>query len=169
MDKSLLKFARDGDPSLLVWRVPTMLIDGGVADLQAFVLPLLSRAGGFLAAIPLQVVSSDVLLDAMLKEEPGTIGPSKEFTAQLMVEEEIGSGVVDLSSTANFVVVDLDDTVLMEMREYDIVTDSTEPIVPYSDSDPNALPKVIQLLPMIQDWIESVASERLAFYSAREE
>ncbi|CAL1144812.1 unnamed protein product [Cladocopium goreaui] len=169
MDKSLLKFARDGDPSLLVWRVPTMLTDGGVADLQAFVLPLLSRAGGFLAAIPLQVVLSDVLLDAMLKEEPGTIGPSKEFTAQLMVEEEIGSGVVDLSSTANFVVVDLDDTVLMEMREYDIVTDSTEPIVPYSDSDPNALPKVIQLLPMIQDWIESVASERLAFYSAREE
>ena len=33
MDKSLLKFARDGDPSLLVWRVPTMLTDGGVADL----------------------------------------------------------------------------------------------------------------------------------------
>ena len=112
MDKSLLKFAYDGDPSLLVWRVPTMLIDGGVADLQAFALPLLSRA------------SSDVLLDSMLKEELGTIGPSKEFTAQLMVEEEIGSGVIDLPSTANFVVVDLDDIVLMEIREYNIVTDS---------------------------------------------
>ena len=149
MDKFLLKFVRDGDPSYLVWRVPTMLIDGGVADLQAFVLPLLSRAGGFLAAIPLQAVSSDVLLDCMLKEEPGTIGPSKEFTAQLMVEEEIGSGVVDLPSTANFVVVDLDDTILMEMREYDIVTDSFEPIVPYADSEPNTLPKVIPLLPII--------------------
>ena len=96
--------------------------------------------GGILYAVPTNVLSSDVLLDAMLRDELGTVGPSKEFIAQMMAEEEIGSGIVEI-----------------------------EVISPCCEEEPNALPKVISVLPVILEWIESVASERVSFYSAREE
>ena len=47
----------------------------------------------------------------MLQEEPGILGPSREYTAQLMVEEDIGTGVVDLDSSTTFCLIDLDDAV----------------------------------------------------------
>jgi hypothetical protein len=169
MDKSMVKFAREGDPSLLVWRVPPVLMEGEPTEVQTYVLPLMSRPGGVLVAIPDKILSSGLLLDAMIKEESGVLGPSKEFNVQLMVEEEIGSGIVDLESTVTFLAVDLSDAALVDMREYDVVTDSTEPIIPYDADEPNALPKVNLILPSIQEWIETLALERLNFYSAREE
>ena len=96
--------------------------------------------GGILYVVPTNVLSSDVLLDAMLRDELGAVGLSKEFIAQMMAEEEIGSGIVEI-----------------------------EVISPCCEEEPNALPKVISVLPVILEWIESVASERVSFYSAREE
>eukprot|EP00435_Cladocopium_sp_Y103_P059614 s591_g21.t1 len=55
------------------------------------------------------------------------------------------------------------------MREYDPVTDSHELIVPYLEEEPTALPKLAPVLPVVMEWIENVAHERLNFYSAREE
>lgn len=75
----------------------------------------------------------------MLRDELGTVGPSKEFIAQMMAEEEIGSGIVEI-----------------------------EVVSPCCEEEQNALPKVISVLPVILEWIESVASERVNFYSARE-
>eukprot|EP00435_Cladocopium_sp_Y103_P054230 s1879_g17.t1 len=144
-------------------------MEGEPPGVQTYVLPLLSRPGGFLAAIPEKLLSSDLLLDAMTVEEGGVLGPSREFNAQLQVEEEIGSGIVDLESTTNFLVIDLDDSVFLAMREYDIVTDSQEPIVPFDADEPNALPKLAPVVPLVLEWIETVALERLNFYSAREE
>lgn len=169
MDKSLVKFAKDGDPSLMVWRVPASLLEEDRGDVQVFVLPLMSRPGGFLVAMPDQVLSSEVLLDSMLQGESGIVGPSREFNAPMMAEEEIGSGVVDIEATATFLVVDLSENSLAQMREYDIVTDSTEAIIPFLETEPNALPKVNGILPQVVDWIETVALERFNFYSTREE
>ena len=58
------------------------------------------------------------------------------------------------------------------MREYDIVTDSTEQVAPFCEEEPNALPKVTPILPAILDaileWVESVALERIHFlFSSR--
>eukprot|EP00435_Cladocopium_sp_Y103_P011868 s4028_g3.t1 len=128
--------------------------------------------GGILVAVPDRVLNSDALLDAMMREEAGVLGPSKEFAAQLMVEEDTASGavgVIDLDRTATIQVLDLEDSVLAEMREYDPVTDAHEPIIPFVDDEPNALPKLAPLLPLVSEWIEAVALERLNFYSAREE
>ena len=144
-------------------------MEGEPTGVQTYVLPMMSRPGGLLVAIPDKILSSDLLLDAMIKEEPGVLGPSREFNAQLMVEEEIGSGVVDLENTVTCLAVDISDTALADMREYDVVTDSTEPIIPFDADEPNALPKVNMVLPTIQEWIETLALERLIFYSAREE
>ena len=63
MDKSLVKFAREGDPSLLVWKVHPSLMGGQPSDVQIYALLLMSRPGGFLVAIPEKVLSSDLLLD----------------------------------------------------------------------------------------------------------
>eukprot|EP00435_Cladocopium_sp_Y103_P058090 s1616_g20.t1 len=129
------------------------------------------RPGGALYAVPDKLLSGDQLLDAMTVEEPGLLGPSREFSAQLMVEEDVegGIGIVDLPTTAVFLVVDLEDSALAQMREYDPVTDFRENIVPFLDSEPNALPKVAAVLTSVHEWIDAISQDRLNFYSAREE
>lgn len=169
MDKSLVKFAKGGDPSLLVWRVPATLTEEGADGIQIYALPLMSRPGGALYALPEKSLSADMLLDAMMRDEPGLVGPSCEFSAQLIIEDDTGSGVIELGVSSTFVVVDLEDSILTDMREYDPVTDSTEDIFPFSQNEPNALPKVLTALPLVAEWIENLAHERLNFYSAREE
>eukprot|EP00435_Cladocopium_sp_Y103_P053730 s754_g17.t1 len=172
MDKSLVKFAKDGDPSLFVWTVPPEFVEDGSSGVQTYALPILARPGGVLYAIPDKILSTNLLLDAMLSEDPGMLGPSREFNAQLMVEEDVGSGavgVIDLPNSVTFLAVDLEDVVLELMREYDPVTDSSETIRPFYAEEPNALPKLSPVLPVIFEWIDAVAHERLNFYSAREE
>ena len=164
-----MKFAKGGDPSLLVWRVPATLTEEGADGIQFYALPLMSRPGGALFALPDKSLSADMMLDAMMREEPGLVGPSREFTAQLIMEDDSGSGVIELGVSSTFIVVDLEDSVLTDMREYDPVTDSTEDIFPFSQTEPNALPKVVTALPLVAEWIENLAHERLNFYSAREE
>eukprot|EP00435_Cladocopium_sp_Y103_P028659 s3041_g7.t1 len=147
-------------------------MEGEPEGVQAYVLPVMSRPGGFLAAMPDKILSGELLLDVLMKEDAGAVGPSREFNAQLMVEEELADGniaLVDLDSTTNFLIVDLDDSVLGAMREYDVVTDSHEPIVPFDADEPNALPKISSVLQMVVEWIDAVAHEKLHFYSAREE
>eukprot|EP00435_Cladocopium_sp_Y103_P060181 s591_g22.t1 len=70
----------------------------GSESVQAFALPLMARPGGILVAVPDKVLSANLLLDAMLKDEADVLGPSREFTAQLCAEEEFGSGVVDIGA-----------------------------------------------------------------------
>ena len=136
MDKPMVKFAKDGDPSLLIWKVPPEFIDDGSEGVQIFALPLLSRPGGILFAVPDKVLSTNLLLDAMLRDEASTLGPSREFAAQLIVEGESGAGVVDLPNSVNFLALDLEDSVLSDMREYDVLADMSEIIVPFLPRSP---------------------------------
>eukprot|EP00438_Fugacium_kawagutii_P032989 Skav223990 [mRNA] locus=scaffold6785:46494:53610:+ [translate_table: standard] len=165
MDKSGLKYAHAGDPNLLVWRIPSSYIEEQV-EVQVFALPLLSRQGGSLFAIPEGALSQESVMDGLLQED--ILGPSKEFVALLCVEDELGQ-VSDLTESASFLVIDLDDSVLVQMREYDPVTDSTEPIRPYDRDHADALPKVQTILGEVREWISQVASERMHFYSAQED
>eukprot|EP00435_Cladocopium_sp_Y103_P044753 s3587_g12.t1 len=48
---------------------------------QTYALPIMSRPGGALYAIPDKVLSSNLLLDAMISDEVGILGPSREFSA----------------------------------------------------------------------------------------
>eukprot|EP00435_Cladocopium_sp_Y103_P033529 s567_g8.t1 len=127
------------------------------------------QSGGLLIAVPDKVLSAEAILDANLNDESAMLGPSREFTAQFMMEEDIGSGIVDLDATANILIVDIEDAMLEAMREYDPVTDFREVIFPFLEAEPNALPKLPQLLPVVREWIEAVAHDKLHFYSAREE
>ena len=58
MDKSLVKFARDADadPTLLVWRVPATFLEDAAEGVQTYTLPIMSRPGRALYAIPDKVL-----------------------------------------------------------------------------------------------------------------
>ena len=163
-----MRYAKDGDPTLLVWRIPSNFTSDEFNEVQCFVIPMMSRPGGALYAIPDKVIPSDTLLTEMMREEPELIGPSREFACQLYGEDDQGA-VVDSEFIAQVHVVDLRDEVLEQMREYDLVTDSSEDIAVFSDQEPNSLPKVATIMHFVYEWVEAVALERLNFYSAREE
>ena len=167
MQRQRLKFADQGDPSLLVWKVASDLAEGGVEH-QCFVLPVASRSKGLLVAVPLNCLSAEILLDANLLEDEGVLGPSREFEAELVEEPEEGPpervGVI-----AKFLVVDVSDTALQSMREYDPVTDMHETITSFLDERPTDLPELNDILTEVVQWITSVTTGRIHFYSAREE
>lgn len=60
MEKAQLRYGESGEPSLLVLHVPSSLAKGGVEKL-VYALPILSREGGFLLAVPLQTFEDSVL------------------------------------------------------------------------------------------------------------
>ena len=121
-------------------------------------------------ALPLHAIQDNVLLDAGLQEDDGLVGPSREFSADLVVEDDTG-GEVSLGVRQDFVVVDMADAALAMMREYDPVTDSTEAILGFSVERSDSLVAVGDVLQDVTAWLENVVGDqgRLNFYSAREE
>jgi len=169
MQKSEIGFADRGDPTTLVFDIPGEISQTG-QPVQSFALPLLSRQGGLLVALPLRAIQENVLLDAGLQEDDGLVGPSRDFSADLVVEDDTG-GEVSLGVRQDFVVVDLADAALAMMREYDPVTDSTEAILGFSVERSDSLVAVGDVLQDVTAWLENVVGDqgRLNFYSAREE
>ena len=165
--KDRLKFASGGDASLLVWTPPQNFIKSVVAP-ACYVLPILQRAGGFLAAVPNDFLSDELLLDSAADGHEGVLGPSKVFEALLMEEDEQGN-VVTTDYVNSFLVVDILDVALKEMHEFDPSTDDAEAIVPFEDSMPTAIPKVVDSVAKILEWVDSAVGSRAHFYSAREE
>ncbi len=79
--KPQLKYAASGgEPSLMVWTPATELVKD-VGPSSCFLLPIMHRQGGILAAIPLGFLSEEVLVDGAVDGHEGVVGPSKEFEA----------------------------------------------------------------------------------------
>lgn len=168
MQKLDIRFADRGDPSTLVFDIPREISSTG-QPMQSFALPLMSRQGGMLLALPAHALLENALLDAGLQEDEGLLGPSREFAADLVVEDDAGAEV-SLGVRQDFMVVDVSDAALSMLRDYDPVTDSTEDIVGFSVERGDAL-AVGDVLQDVTSWLENVVQEqgRLNFYSAREE
>ena len=169
MEKADVRFATKGDPNLLVWRIGAEISYNG-SEIQAFVLPLMVRPGGMLLAVPQTVLSESSMLDAALGDESSYLGPSQEFSADLIAETDDGQEVA-LGVRQEFIAIDVTDKALECLREYDPVTDSTEEIVSFSSVKPEALIAVGDALPDVASWLENMSGDqgRLNFYSAREE
>ena len=165
--KSRLKYASGGDASLLVWTPPQNFIKSVVAP-ACYVLPIMQRAGGFLAAVPNDFLSDELLLDSAVDGHEGVLGPSKVFEALLM-EEDDQNNVVTTDYVNSFLVVDILDVALKEMHEFDQTTDDAEAIVPFEDSMPAAIPKVSDAVAKVLEWVDAAITGRAHFYSAREE
>ena len=134
MEKRQVKWLVDGDHSLLVVSIPQELAHGGEVT-EAYAIPIQSRRGGMLLALPMQAFDNDKLIEEMSGEGSEMIGPSKSFTAPLMMEAEDGSSRA-LGVNCRFMVVDFTDDILFFLRDYDASGDDPAAIVPFDLGNP---------------------------------
>ena len=164
--KTRMKFAvSGGESSLMVWTPATELVKD-VGPEACFLLPIMQRQGGILAAIPFGFLSEEVLIDAAEEGYEGVVGPSKDFEAPLLEEDENGQ-IVESGYAKSFVVVDLGDSCLAQIKDYDPVVDTA--VFPFEETMPASLPRVVDVIQGVFDWIEATTLSRVHFYSAREE
>ena len=164
MEKPAIRPATAGDPSTLVL---SLAADASSEDRQFFAVPIAVRHGGILLALPESTFSSEALSAGQTADDDAVIGPSTVLSLELLEEDE--DGMVQRTGFAvSTFCVDLSDGIISSLREYDPVTDSTENILPFHASYPNALPNLESALGEVMAWAETAAA-RANFYSARDE
>lgn len=132
-------------------------------------IPLQARSGGFLIAVPEPFLDNDALLDAAMESHDGILGPSQEFTSDL-VEEDDELNVVTLGRSCSVIVVDVSDAALSQMYEYDPVTHDFESCMSFDATRPASLPFLTDVYDAIKSWLASSSTApRVHFYSARED
>ena len=168
LDKKKLRLAIRGQPGLLVISISREFSASG-DDTDALCMPLMTRQGGLLLAIPFAALDQQALLDGLTDEESGMIGPNKMLEADLLAEDEEGS-VVSLGRKCKFYVVDFTDDVLLTLRDYDQNLDEMSSILPFDADDIYAAPDLSGVIDRIREWASNEnMGPRAAFYSAREE
>ena len=170
MLKSQLRFIGAGDDShLCVFESPVDLIHDALTG-ACLAIPVLSREGGLLLAVPDEYFLPSALSEAVESTDDALLlGPSRSFTGALLEEDEMGAEMkVDLPTP--FLVIDVADSAIQALREYDPLSDPLESIQPYSADRPSAIVDVKTCMPDVLTWLETVGGgHRLNFYSAREE
>lgn len=133
-------------------------------------LPVIPREGGLMLALPADYLAEDAITDASLGlDEEALLGPSREFTAALIGEDEDGNEV-GVGVRETFLIVDVADLGLPMMRGYDAVNDPVANDEPFSRGHPVAIVKIADVMPLVQEWVTALSgAARLKFYSAREE
>lgn len=168
MDRTLIRFADKGAPTLLVLQVPEEFSNDGNAC-SCYALPIKDRANGLLLCVPRQVISEEVLIQSLGGDDAdGMIGPSKMLEVGLVEEDEAGV-VQAIDATSHVYVVDFSDEVLAFLSEYDGAIE-TEPFpIAFSQQHPSSLPDASAVVAGAVAWVSHSGSERVNFYSAREE
>lgn len=164
----MIRCADAGVPTTLLLHVPDGISADG-SEITCFAVPVKFRAGGVLLCVPRGVLSEEALIQALSGEDPSSLlGPSKLLEVPL-VEEADGGEVISLSESAHMYVVDFSDDVLAFISEYDGTSFEDPSPVSFSSVFPAALPEHSSLLGFVEAWIVGQDSERVNFYSAREE
>eukprot|EP00435_Cladocopium_sp_Y103_P018082 s4606_g4.t1 len=167
MQKQRIRFGHEGDPSLLVLSLtPEQSATG--ESVEVFAVPLFARQGGLLLAIPDSSLSPGLLTpDESLQTGESLFGPGDTFNAPLY--EDTDEGLVLIGLEAVVQVFDAADGLLQNIREYDPVTDSHEPIRPYHPTAPHTFPHGDVFLSHVREWMRALASGGTLFYSAQED
>ena len=166
--KDRLRFASRGDPTLLVLTLPAVF--SKVEDeVDVYAIPLDSRTGGLLLALPHESVSPQTISDGQIGTDELLFGPNSNFMVGLIEESEDLTTTVDVGTEAQVLVVDVHDDVLAFCREYDPVTDSLGSIFGFSNDHPGALPDTVKLWPLVSDWLLQRSDDRTGFYTAQED
>jgi len=141
--------------------------DESFAD--AFVLPVASRDGGILLALPDVAVGPQAFAPSETPDADTLVGAVKRLEIPF-VEEAEGGGIAASGFSHGIVVVDFSDEVLPYLREYDANYDTASWITPFANESPSALPDSMTVFRESIAWVKSLAeSSRLHFYSAQED
>lgn len=167
MNKETLKFASTSEDSvLLVWTPPDELRDPESVD-ACMAIPFASREGGLLLAVPQFFLSPDALLDANLQDDGGLLGPSAEFMANLIAEDENGAEV-EVGAQVTYVMVDVTDDVLQQLRDFDSNTDGQ--VCPFAADHPLSIVSLSGAVDPVKLWLSGIEGGRqVDFFTAREE
>jgi len=168
LTKDRLKPASRGDPSLLVMTVPGVASSVG-DDVDVFCLPIDTRTGGMLLALPHDSISQEALLLGQSGTEELLFGSNTFVTVPLVEESDDLLSVVALGIDAKVLVVDVNDDVLLSCREYDPVTDHLTGILGFSHDHLNSLPEPTQLVALVTEWLLGRSDDRTGFYTAQED
>ena len=170
MLKTQVKFTGRGDDSvLLVFEPPGEFICSGMPK-SCMAIAFLPRRGGLLLALPEGFISSDAVIDDIAQED-SLFGPSKEFAAPLLEEDDNGLEVT-VGVESQFTIWDVSDVGLLSLREYDAVIDPSNAadIAPFSKERPMSIIDLHAAGPDVSAWLEEAGGlSRMTFYSAREE
>ena len=166
---SSMKTAEDGHPGLYVlgWPLPGDTTVPRVAYRRALAVPILSREGGYLLAIPLDFLPSDVLVGGLNLEEDGVVGPSMTLEVPAVEEDEVGEEV-ETGTMITVLLVDFTRDVERGMTEFDPELGLRE-IQPFWQDAPEVLPSSRSLVESAIEWSRSEMDSRVHYYSAAEE
>lgn len=166
---SSLRTAEDGHPGLYVlgWPLPGDTTVPRVAYRTALAVPILSREGGYLLAIPLDFLPSDVLVGGLNLEEDGVVGPSMMLEVPAVEEDEVGEEV-ETGTMITVLLVDFTREVERGMTEFDPELGLRE-IQPFWQDAPEVLPSSKSLVESAIEWSRSEMDSRVHYYSAAEE
>ena len=167
MEKQRIRFSHEGDPSLLVLTLSQDLSASGEA-IEVFGVPLFARRGGLLIATPEASLAPSLLaFDEEATAGESLVGPGDEFSAALY--EDTDEGLIALGLEGTVQVFDMADSMLQFVREYDPVTDFTEPIRPFHATLTHSIPHGEAFLGRVRDWMKTLADGGSLFYSAQED
>ena len=166
---SSLKTAEDGHPGLYVlgWPLPGDTTVPRVAYRRALAVPVLSREGGYLLAVPLDFLPSDVLVGGLNLEEDGVVGPSMTLEVPAVEEDEVGEEV-ETGTMITVLLVDFTREVERGVSEFDPELGLRE-IQPFWQDAPEVLPSSRSLVESAIEWSRSEMDSRVHYYSAAEE
>ena len=157
-----LRGAGFGQPCVLSW---TSVCSAGEAR-QVLLLPLLSREGGFLCAVPADL-HAEVVTESEAPLPNAALGPARLASVPAVEEDEAGEEIpagLDISA----MLLDLELSALAYMRVFDPVTE-TGVVHCFVPDAPHLAPQHASLIQQARSWIGEETAERLAFYSAVEE
>lgn len=128
--------------------------DESFAD--AFVLPVASRDGGILPALPDVAVGPQAFAPSETPDADTLVGAVKRLEVPF-VEEAEGGGIAASGFSHGIVVVDFSDEVLPYLREYDVNYDTASWITPFSNEKPDSLPDSMTVFRDSIAWVKSLA------------
>eukprot|EP00435_Cladocopium_sp_Y103_P034629 s2642_g9.t1 len=164
-----IKTLDQGPLFLYVLQLPEFPVDGQLVESkEVFVIPVLSRKDGILLALPREALPESLIASSVLLPEDSLLGPSTVVSVPLVMEDTNG-GELQLGADAEVILADFHGKVVLRMRDFDPVTEGPPAIMHFYGEDIDMYPSAAHLLDQSLRWIESMADDRLAFYSAEDE
>lgn len=129
---------------------------------EAETIVVMKRSGGFLLALPLDVLLEEVLDEGRASHGQGLVGPSTVLSLPGMMEDPQG-GVSPIGVSVGVQVVDFQEAILERMRLPKV---GEEFIIKFSEEDLDTFPHLPDLVSESMSWLESqTAVARVASYT----
>ena len=138
-----------------------------VSHRRGFAIPVISRVGGVLLAVPLDFLPQEALVSGLNATADTVLGPSMTVEVPAVEEDEAGEEI-ESEATMAVLLVDFLRDVERGLTEFDPESRTPE-IRHFLPDAPDLLPSSSSLLNAALEWSHTEVDTRVHFYSAEEE